>query len=72
MGRKGESAEASGDLARLRVRQHGHCGLAPGLLIVLLGRGHHQAFTVELAELKLSMILDNLIMKGHDCFVTKP
>jgi len=24
----------------------------------------------KLAELKLSMIIDNLIMKRHDCFVT--
>jgi hypothetical protein len=28
-------------------------------------------FSAELAESKLSMILDNLIRERHDCFVTK-
>src|SRR3954447_13517879 len=44
MRRQSESAEASGDLARLRVRQHGHCGLALGLLIVVLGHQIHRTF----------------------------
>ena len=44
MGREGQVAEAGGDLARLRMRQHGHGGLALDLLIVVLGHQIHRAF----------------------------
>jgi hypothetical protein len=48
MGRKsqiqGQVAETGGDLARLRVRQHGHGGLALGLLVVVLGHLIHRTF----------------------------
>ena len=43
MGWKREVAEAGGDLARLRMRQHGHCGLALGLLGIVLGHQIHRA-----------------------------
>lgn len=46
MGRQGQVAsqvaEAGGDLARLRVRQHGHRGLALGLLVVVLRHRIHR------------------------------
>jgi hypothetical protein len=37
-----DCAEAGGDLARLRVRQHGHGGLTLRLLGVVLGHRIHR------------------------------
>jgi hypothetical protein len=47
------------------MRQHAHRRFALRLFAVFACRGH-----ISLAEIKLSMILDNLITKRHDCFVT--
>jgi hypothetical protein len=45
------------------MREHGHHRLALGLFAA--GFRH-----IRLAGIKLSMILDNLVTKRHDCFVT--
>jgi hypothetical protein len=45
--------------------QHRHRCFALLLFAVFISRGH-----ISLAGIKLSMILDNLIRKRHDRFVT--
>jgi hypothetical protein len=47
------------------MRQHGHRRFSLRLLTVFARYGH-----IGLAGMKLSMILDNLVAKRHDCFVT--
>jgi hypothetical protein len=52
------------------MSQHRHHGLAPRLPAAFVFHtfvAHHH---IGLAGIKLSMILDNLIMKRHDDFVT--
>jgi len=62
--RQRDGVEMSDKLGRIGMRQHCHCRLALCLFAVFV---HNH---IGLAGIKLSMVLDNLIMKRHDCFVT--
>jgi hypothetical protein len=57
-------------LGRCGIRQHRHHGLAPRLPTVFVYQTFITRHQFDLAEIKLSMILDNLITKRHDDFVT--
>jgi hypothetical protein len=60
--------ETPGYIGRSGMSQHRHRGLAPRLPTIFeTFVTHHQ---ISLAGIKLSMILDNLITKRHDDFVT--
>jgi hypothetical protein len=65
MGRQRDGIETLGNLRRVGMRQHRHRGLPPRLPAVFVCCRHG-----GLAGIKLSMILDNLITKRHDCLVT--
>jgi hypothetical protein len=51
------------------MREHRHGRLALRLFAVFVRDGHI-SLHIGLAGIKLSMLLDNLIAKRHDCFVT--
>ena len=50
--------------------QHRHHSLAPRLPAVFVCQTFVTRHHIDLAGIKLSMILDNLITKRHDDFVT--
>jgi hypothetical protein len=58
--------------SRVGMRKHRHRRLALYLPAGVLCGGHiNLVGPLGLVEIKLSMILDNLIVMRHDCFVTK-
>jgi hypothetical protein len=68
--RNRERRQVVRDLGRVGMREHRHRRLAPRLPRTF-AFGFAARHLIGLAGLKLSMILDNLIMKRHDCFVTR-